>query len=145
MKLGISMPSSSQSVLSIYNIENKSYTFIDEISGRIKPKTIKYSKNSSYLSYIYKTTEPKSYLEIFNTETKQKIPLVNYFPDKYIKKFKNERVFFNKKYGFDNVRWSTNKVKLYFDLYKVGENDTLNKKIDSFVFDVEKRELIKLK
>lgn len=141
-KINISMdyPTSGASigsVLSIYDIQKNDYYFIDEMPGVGTAETVKYSENSSHLSYIYKTLDPRYYLEIFNTQTKEKIKLNNYLPDKYVRGN-------NDYYGYDNVKWSKNDLKLYFDFYTGEDYDKIDEKIGSFVFDIKNKELQEL-
>ncbi|HKL41853.1 MAG TPA: hypothetical protein VJ962_04650 [Clostridia bacterium] len=150
-KINISMdyPTSGASlgsILSVYDLQNKDYYFVDEMTGVGSAETVKYSNDPNYISYIYKSLEPHYYLEIFNTETKQKIKLINYLPDKYVNRNENsESVWYKGFPSFKNVEWSKNTLELYFEFYIREEyDDEIEEKIGSFVFDIKKNELRKL-
>ena len=150
-KINISMdyPTSGASlgsILSVYDLQNKDYYFVDEMTGVGSAETVKYSNDPNYISYIYKSLEPHYYLEIFNTETKQKIKLINYLPDKYVNRNENsESVWYKGFPSFKNVEWSKNTLELYFEFYIREEyDDKIEEKIGSFVFDIKKNELRKL-
>jgi hypothetical protein len=146
MAYALSTGADGASLLSVYNIENKNFHFTDQISGFVINESIRYSKDPNYLSYIYKSLEPHYYLEIFNTETKKKIKLINYLPDKYVREsLDGESISYNKFPSFGNVEWSNSALELYFDFYISEEYpDETKQKIGSFIFDVKKKELQEL-